>query len=173
MHGTRLMAFWGTDSCGNIPLRLILAFINSHESSFFSFVDLKNVLYQHTGYTWVCRSSWQSRNVWRIGKNFSPFPLQTPPRPFALTYSVADLPRVRESKTVLDSGFRYWNSDSLWVDLGFRFAIVSGIPDSFGWIPDSTSKNLSDFRIRITSPSYSTVSDSTILSTDFKIKKLL
>ena len=49
---------------------------------------------------------------------------------------------VRESKTVLDSGFHAVDSgfQTLAVDLTFWIPIVSGIPDSLSCIPDSTSK---------------------------------
>ena len=67
-------------------------------------------------------------------------------------------PHVRESKTVLDSGFhavdsgfQLLGSRSYRVELGFQIAIVSGIPDSHSCIPDprprildSTSKNFQD-----------------------------
>ena len=61
--------------------------------------------------------------------------------------------RVRESKTVLDYGFRqfvasgtwildsgFWILDSgFWIrDSGFWIRIISGIPDSESWIPDSS-----------------------------------
>ena len=36
---------------------------------------------------------------------------------------------------------RYWIPDSLSVELGFRIPIVSGIPDSFSCIPDSTAQD--------------------------------
>ena len=67
-------------------------------------------------------------------------------------------PHVRKTKRVLDSGFHsldsgflasgtwildstLWIPDSLVVEPGFRIAIVSGIPDSFSWIPHSKAKN--------------------------------
>ena len=67
-------------------------------------------------------------------------------------------PHVRESKTVLDSGFhavdsgfQLLGSRSYTVELGFQIPIVSGIPDSHSCIPDprprildSTSKNFQD-----------------------------
>ena len=58
-------------------------------------------------------------------------------------------PHVRESKTVLDSGFHVVDSrfqipgtvfQYLSVELGFWTLIVSGIPDSMSCIPDSISK---------------------------------
>ena len=69
-------------------------------------------------------------------------------------------------KTALDCGFHAMDSrfpgtgfQSLSVELGFRIAIVSGIPDSLSCIPDSTSnfsqildstiKNVLDSGIRI------------------------
>ena len=61
------------------------------------------------GFVGVVGSLGMSGELVRI----SPLPPTDPTSSFALTYSVADLPRVRESKTVLDSGFRYWTSDSL------------------------------------------------------------
>ena len=50
---------------------------------------------------------------------------------------------VRESKTVLDSEFQV-NSGSLklLVEIGFRIAIVSGIPDFFSCLRDSKAKKL-------------------------------
>ena len=42
---------------------------------------------------------------------------------------------VRWSKTILDSGF--YALDSLSLDFGFRIPIVSWIPDSLSWFPDS------------------------------------
>ena len=36
---------------------------------------------------------------------------------------------------------RYWIPGSLSVELGFRILIVSGIPDSFSCIPDSTAQD--------------------------------
>ena len=51
---------------------------------------------------------------------------------------------VRESKTVLDSGFHAVDSgfqSSLSVELGFRIPIVSGIPDSLSCIPDSKTQD--------------------------------
>ena len=36
---------------------------------------------------------------------------------------------------------RYWNPDSLSVELGFRIPIVSGIPDSSSCIPDSKAQD--------------------------------
>ena len=53
-------------------------------------------------------------------------------------------PSVRDSKTVLDSGFQY-----LSVELGFWIPIVSGIPDSLSCSPDSISKIFPDSGIRI------------------------
>ena len=57
-------------------------------------------------------------------------------------------PHVRESKTVLDSGFHAVDSEfqlldsrSYTVELGFRIPIVSGIPDSHSCIPDSNSQD--------------------------------
>ena len=53
-------------------------------------------------------------------------------------------PHVRESKTLLesgfhavDSGFQLQDSRSFSVELGFRIGIVSGIPDFYTCIPDS------------------------------------
>ena len=58
---------------------------------------------------------------------------------------------VRESKTVLDSGFhavdsrvQLLDSRSFSVELGFRIPIVSGILDFYGCIPDSKAQG---FRI--------------------------
>ena len=58
------------------------------------------------------------------------------------------LPRVRESKTLLDSGFHAMDSGfhlldsrSFSVELGFRIRIVSGIPDSYTCIPDSKAQD--------------------------------
>ena len=55
-------------------------------------------------------------------------------------------PHVRESKTVLDSGFNFVGSGfqvllstSFSVELGFQIPIVSGIPDSYSCIPDSNA----------------------------------
>ena len=56
-------------------------------------------------------------------------------------------PNVRESKTILDSGFqipdsKYWTSDTLSVELGFQILIVGGIhKQNFPglWNPDSLS----------------------------------
>ena len=47
-------------------------------------------------------------------------------------------PHVRESKTILDSGFYAVDSGlrSLSVKLGFLISNVSGIPDSLSCIPD-------------------------------------
>ena len=57
-------------------------------------------------------------------------------------------PHVRESKTVLDSGFHAMDSGfslldlkSFSVDLGFRIPIVSGILDSYSCIPDSKAQD--------------------------------
>ena len=57
-------------------------------------------------------------------------------------------PHVRESKTVLDSGFhvvdsrfQVLDSKSLSVGLGFWIPIVSGIPDSMSCIPDSKTRD--------------------------------
>ena len=79
------------------------------------------------------------------------------------------LPYVRESKTVLDSGFHVMDSGFQVLDCGF-FVSGSWIPDSNGWwdldslsctpdakaqfsrlhkIPDCTSKNFPDSGIRI------------------------
>ena len=70
-------------------------------------------------------------------------------------------PHVKESKTVLDSGFHavdswsrsdteFWIINFLPVELRFRIPIVSGIPDSLGCIPGCpTSKNFPDSGIRI------------------------
>ena len=56
-------------------------------------------------------------------------------------------PYVRESKTVLDSGFhsvdsgfQLLDSRSFSMELGFRISIVSGIPNSYSCIPDSKAK---------------------------------
>ena len=54
--------------------------------------------------------------------------------------------RVRESKTVLDYGFRQFVASGTWIldsgfgirDSGFWIRIISGIPDSESWIPDSS-----------------------------------
>ena len=70
---------------------------------------------------------------------------------------------MRESKTVLDSGFHVVDSrfqipgtgfQSLSVELGFWIPIVSGIPDSMSCIPDSKTRdsgfhkqNFSGFRV--------------------------
>ena len=50
---------------------------------------------------------------------------------------------LRESKTVLDSGFRIPGTgfQYLSVELGFWIPIVSGIPDSFSCIPDSKTQD--------------------------------
>ena len=68
---------------------------------------------------------------------------------------------VRESKTVLDSGFRavdsgvqLLDSRSFSVELGFRIPIVSGILDFYGCIPDSQAQD-SGFR----KPSFSRLRD--------------
>ena len=57
-------------------------------------------------------------------------------------------PHVRESKTVLDSGFHAVDSGfqllvsrSYTVELGFRIPIVRGIPDSDSCIPDSKAQD--------------------------------
>ena len=57
-------------------------------------------------------------------------------------------PHVRESKTLLDSGFHavdsgfhLLDSRSFSVELGFRIRIVSGIPDSYTCIPDFKAQN--------------------------------
>ena len=57
-------------------------------------------------------------------------------------------PHVRESKTVLDSGFhavdsgfQLLDSRSYTVELGFRIPIVRGIPDSDSCIPDSKAQD--------------------------------
>ena len=59
-------------------------------------------------------------------------------------YVDLDSLQVRESKTVLDSGFHaedfgfhLMDSRSLSKELGFCTPVVSGIPDSFSCIPDS------------------------------------
>ena len=44
----------------------------------------------------------------------------------------------------MNSGFQLSDSRSFLVELGFWIPIVSGIPDSNSWIPDSTSKNFPD-----------------------------
>ena len=48
---------------------------------------------------------------------------------------------------------RYWIPEFVtgtWIpDFGFRIPLISQNPDSLSCIPDSTSKNLSDFAIRI------------------------
>ena len=54
--------------------------------------------------------------------------------------------RVRESKTVLDYGFRQFVASGTWIldsgfwirDSEFWIRIISGIPDSESWIPDSS-----------------------------------
>ena len=65
----------------------------------------------------------------------------------------------RKLKTILDcrleavdSGFQDWIPDSLMVEKGFRILFITGIPDSLSCIPESTSQNLPDSRIRITLP---------------------
>ena len=65
--------------------------------------------------------------------------------PSTLTMSPVS-PHVRESKTVLDSGFNFVSSGfqvllstSFSVELGFRIPIVNGIPDSYSCIPDSNA----------------------------------
>ena len=65
--------------------------------------------------------------------------------PITSTMSPVSL-HVRESKTVLDSGFNFVGpgfqvllSTSFPVELGFRIPIVSGIPDSYSCIPDSNA----------------------------------
>ena len=57
-------------------------------------------------------------------------------------------PHVRESKTLLDSGFHavgsgfhLLDSRSFSVELGFRIRIVSEIPDSYTCIPDSKAQD--------------------------------
>ena len=57
-------------------------------------------------------------------------------------------PHVRESETLLDSGFHAVDSGfqsldarSFSVELGFRIRIVSGIPDSYTCIPDSKAQD--------------------------------
>ena len=57
-------------------------------------------------------------------------------------------PHVRESKTVLDSGFNFVGSGfqvllstSFSVELRFRISIASGIPDSYSCIPDSNARD--------------------------------
>ena len=57
-------------------------------------------------------------------------------------------PHVRESKTLLDSGFHavdsgfhLLDSRSFSVELGFRIRIVSGIPDSYTCIPNSKAQD--------------------------------
>ena len=59
-------------------------------------------------------------------------------------------PHVRESKTVLDSGFHITDSgfripgpgfQSLSVELGFRIPIASGIQDSLRCVPDSKAQD--------------------------------
>ena len=62
--------------------------------------------------------------------------------------STYDSPHVRESKTVLDSGFHAMDSGfsllylkSFSEDLGFRIPIVSGILDSYSCIPDSKAQD--------------------------------
>ena len=67
---------------------------------------------------------------------------------------------VRESKTVLDSGFHALDSKfqlldfrSFLVELGSWIPIVSGIPDSYSCIPDSINKNFQDSGISIPNPS--------------------
>ena len=57
-------------------------------------------------------------------------------------------PHVRESKTLLDSGFhavdsgfQLLDSRSFSVELGFRIRIVSGILDSYTCIPDSKAQD--------------------------------
>ena len=57
-------------------------------------------------------------------------------------------PHVRESKTLLDSGFhavdsgfQLLDSRSFSVELWFRIRIVSGIPDSYTCIPDSKAQD--------------------------------
>ena len=60
----------------------------------------------------------------------------------------ATSPHVRESKTVLDSGFhavdfgsQLLDSRSYTVELGFQIPIVGGIPDSDSCIPDSKAQD--------------------------------
>ena len=54
--------------------------------------------------------------------------------------------RVRESKTALDFKFHSLESGSpdtgfpVSVEVGFKFPVVSGIPDFLSCIPDSTNK---------------------------------
>ena len=50
-------------------------------------------------------------------------------------WQVIALSRLSTTLWILDS--RYWISDSLPVELGFRISIVSGIPDFLSWIRDS------------------------------------
>ena len=64
-------------------------------------------------------------------------------------------PHVRESKTVLDSGFHALNSgfsvlDSrLLVKFGFWIPIFSRVPDSLSCIPDSKAQNFPESGIQI------------------------
>ena len=65
-------------------------------------------------------------------------------------------PNVKESKTVLDSGFEDGDSgfqllvpDFFSLEVRFGIPIVSWIPDSLKCIPDSTGKNFPDSGIRI------------------------
>ena len=156
------MAFWGTDSCGNILQRLILAFVNSHnESSFFLcwfkkmfFINIQGI----PGFVGVVGSLGMSGELVRI----SPPP---PYRPHLVLCShlfrswLATCKGIQDSLgfciQVLDFGFLVSGS---WISV--NFAIVSGIPDSFGWIPDYKRKNFRDSIIRISSLSYRTGSAS-------------
>ena len=52
----------------------------------------------------------------------------------------------------VDSGFQDWIPDSVIVEKGFRILFITGIPDFLSCIPESTSQNLPDSRIRITLP---------------------
>ena len=87
---------------------------------------------------------------------------------------------VRESKTLLDSGFHAVDSEfhlldfrSFSVELGFRIRIVSGIPDSYTCIPDSKAQD-SGFhkqkfpRFRIPNANISRIPGSGFLYMDWK-----
>ena len=63
-------------------------------------------------------------------------------RPFARCKGIQDILEFwipRHGFRIPDS--RYWNPDSLSVELGFRIPIVSGIPDSSSCIPDSQAQD--------------------------------
>ena len=58
-------------------------------------------------------------------------------------------PRIKDSRTVLDSRFQELDSSLCQQNLDSRIPIVSGIPDSLSCSPDSISKIFPDSGIRI------------------------